>query len=547
MFRLFCGFVILSLLLPALLAGAAEPGQERSEDKLHSWAGPSATETWLHFGYDSAYTVYNPIESTIGVDNVTQLRRRWGLGCDDGYFAVIERSPAIYNGKLYTTHALPTTAGYCKLLAYDAQTGEELWRFGSGCDYDAHAGQPVVSEDGVVFYLTHSYPTYLYALDADSGTELWQAPIGFDLSFGVDTALVTVDETNGVVYLVEEESDPRDGKLFALDKQTGQIVWYKGVETGDVSFKGEYVLLGDGKIFALYDEDWLDYRMLRMDASTQEIEINFVPVGTGNVNPEINQYTLCNDKLIVAYTDRYDPVSILVAYDIDSPGPIWQEEYSTITGKFACNTVENRLYVPTEPYLYALDAATGEEVWKYMGYDAVHNPSLANGVVYFLSETNMYAIDEDTMEQLFSYPLGYEAEPASQVAIADGMLYFSGNGGTCDLFALGLPQPPNVPNNPVPADGESDVPTSQVLSWQGSDPDGDPVTYTVAFGISDPPPVVAPSVVMTSYNPGPLDTSTTYYWAVTATDALSETAGPVWSFTTGQVHRVYLPMVVCND
>jgi hypothetical protein len=35
--------------------------------------------------------------------------------------------------------------------------------------------------------------------------------------------------------------------------------------------------------------------------------------------------------------------------------------------------------------------------------------------------------------------LGYEAYDTTQVAICDGMLYFSGNGGTCDLYALGLP------------------------------------------------------------------------------------------------------------
>ena len=41
-------------------------------------------------------------------------------------------------------------------------------------------------------------------------------------------------------------------------------------------------------------------------------------------------------------------------------------------------------------------------------------------------------------QRLFSYPLGYEAEESSQVAIWEGMLFFSGNGGTCDLYALAL-------------------------------------------------------------------------------------------------------------
>lgn len=74
-----------------------------------------------------------------------------------------------------------------------------------------------------------------------------------------------------------------------------------------------------------------------------------------------------------------------------------------------------------------------------MGYGEIYNPSVANGIVYFLSDTNMYAINEDTGERLFSYPLGKKAHEGAQVAICEGMLYFSGNRGTCDLYALGLP------------------------------------------------------------------------------------------------------------
>ncbi len=74
-----------------------------------------------------------------------------------------------------------------------------------------------------------------------------------------------------------------------------------------------------------------------------------------------------------------------------------------------------------------------------MGYGEIYNPSVANGIVYFLSDTNMYAIDEDTGERVFSYPLGHKAGESTQVAICSGMLYFSSNGGTYDLYALGLP------------------------------------------------------------------------------------------------------------
>jgi hypothetical protein len=103
------------------------------------------------------------------------------------------------------------------------------------------------------------------------------------------------------------------------------------------------------------------------------------------------------------------------------------------------------------------------------------------------------------------------------------------------LAAAGGPsnQAPNTPGSPSPADAATGIATNATLSWSGGDPDaGDSVTYTVAFGDVNPPPVVDSSVTITSYNPGTLNASTTYYWVITATDGMSTTAGPLWSFTT---------------
>lgn len=124
-----------------------------------------------------------------------------------------------------------------------------------------------------------------------------------------------------------------------------------------------------------------------------------------------------------------------------------------------------------------------------------------------------------------------------------------GNGDSstiCDIgaFEFKLQQAPNTPSNPTPANGSTNIPINRGLSWQGGDPDGDVVTYTIAFGTNNPPPIVG-TTTYTRYIPSLL-TSTIYYWIITATDGISESAGGLWSFTTSSndLSFVYLPIVL---
>jgi hypothetical protein len=129
------------------------------------------------------------------------------------------------------------------------------------------------------------------------------------------------------------------------------------------------------------------------------------------------------------------------------------------------------------------------------------------------------------------------------ITASDGL---SESVGPTWAFTTAVVVPPNrapyVPSDPIPADGATDVPITQTLHWQGGDPDGDPVTYTVVLGTSDPPPVVA-TTMLTGYTPT-LVTDSIYYWAIRASDGLSESVGPTWHFATVGLERIYLPVVL---
>jgi hypothetical protein len=102
--------------------------------------------------------------------------------------------------------------------------------------------------------------------------------------------------------------------------------------------------------------------------------------------------------------------------------------------------------------------------------------------------------------------------------------------------------PPYIPSNPDPENGETDVSINTYLSWDGGDPDGDAVTYDVYFGTSSNPPLVSPGQTSESYNPGTLNLETKYYWKIKAEDSYGETStSPIWSFTTRGNDPPYVP------
>jgi len=94
--------------------------------------------------------------------------------------------------------------------------------------------------------------------------------------------------------------------------------------------------------------------------------------------------------------------------------------------------------------------------------------------------------------------------------------------------------PPNVPSNPYPSNGDDAVPTEVILTWSGGDVDGDLDYYKVYFEKGDSTPDVFVGTIDTEiWGPLFLDRSSTYYWKIVAYDTSGlSTEGPVWHFST---------------
>ena len=100
------------------------------------------------------------------------------------------------------------------------------------------------------------------------------------------------------------------------------------------------------------------------------------------------------------------------------------------------------------------------------------------------------------------------------------------NTQTCFCFEIGGMAPPS---NPSPPDLSVEQPLNAQLSF-----DPFPLTFEeIRFGTSIYPPLVYEGPTVDTYDPGPLDPNTTYYWSVETADGLEAfSTGPIWRFTT---------------
>ena len=89
---------------------------------------------------------------------------------------------------------------------------------------------------------------------------------------------------------------------------------------------------------------------------------------------------------------------------------------------------------------------------------------------------------------------------------------------------------PSVPTNPNPLNGATDAPVNTTLTWNVEEPTG--LVYDVFFGTQVDPPMVSDDQTTMSFDPGPLDFNTTYFWKVVAQDGALTFDSEEWSFTT---------------
>lgn len=141
-------------------------------------------------------------------------------------------------------------------------------------------------------------------------------------------------------------------------------------------------------------------------------------------------------------------------------------------------------------------------------------------------------VSDDDSGSGYNFSLGYAAMDNATCYLVVRP-YEAGDNTTYDLiyYATHHQATPEKPGNPYPFNNTFDVPVNVTMSWAEAE---NASRYDVYLGTSSSPPLAASGVGATSWNPGLLEPSTTYYWRVDSVGAWGTATGDSWRFTTGE-------------
>jgi alcohol dehydrogenase (cytochrome c) len=354
---------------------------------------------WLTYSGTYAAQRYSRL-AQVNTRNVASLRAAWVFQSSGA--GGMEVTPIVADGVMYVTEA-PST-----VVALDARTGRELWRFDPGVGAQtgyiggARTNRGVAVLDSSVFVAT--LDARLIALDARSGAVRWSTKVADNAKGYFETLAPLAIDGKIIVGISGGEAGIR-GFVDAYDAKTGKQLWrfYTIPAPGERGF-----------------DTWPDTSSWRTGGGATWL--------TGSYDPELN----------------------LIYWGVGNPGPDWNGEGRPGDNLYTCS-------------LIALDANTGQLRWHFQftphdthDWDATEIPVLLDGVLggktrklVAMANRNAfyYVLDRATGEYLMGREYAYQTwakgldgngrpiEIAGKLPTSEGNLVYPSLQGSTNWFS----------------------------------------------------------------------------------------------------------------
>jgi len=291
---------------------------------------------------------YSPLEQITSA-NVKRLQPVWVMstGMNNGHQA----PPFVNNGVMFVA------TSYNQVIALNAKTGAELWRYRSPSPPDARVSKPVsrgvaLYGDKVFFALGEAV---LVAIDAKTGKEVWRTVVDDNKKGYYMTAAPLVADGK-VVVGISGGDGPTRGFVAAYDPETGKQAW----RCFTIPAPGE----PGSETWPKGGEQWKTGGGATWVTGNYDPGTNLLFWGVGNGNPWVASERE-GDNLYTASTIAIDAsTGVIKGYFQYTPNESWDfdEVSPPLLIDFNRNgrTIKGLVNFTRSGYLYFLERTSGE-------------------------------------------------------------------------------------------------------------------------------------------------------------------------------------------